>query len=122
MRMRTKITILTAAALLTIALPAAASKYDGTIMFGMITVDETFGDRSSVQETYNIFNGFNVTQLRDKIGPEVESMDMLQLKNKMDALDHDNVLAETARVTADWEYPLGKPADEVIERAIRMYR
>ena len=65
--------------------------------------------------------GFNVTQLRDKIGPEVESMDMLQLKNKMDALELDKVLAETARVTADWEYPQGKPADEVIERAIRMY-
>jgi L-fucose isomerase-like protein len=65
--------------------------------------------------------GFNPTQLRDKIGPEVESMDMLQLKNKMDALDIKEVAAETARVTADWEYPLGKPADEVVERAIRMY-
>jgi hypothetical protein len=64
MRIRTKITVLTAVTLLTIALPAAAAKYDGRIMFGMIAVDETFGDRSSVQETYNIFNGFNVTQLR----------------------------------------------------------
>ena len=26
-----------------------------------------------------------------------------------------------ARVTADWEYPLGKPKDEVIEKATRMY-
>lgn len=65
--------------------------------------------------------GFNVTQLKDKIGPEVESMDMLQLNNKMDALDPETVKKEMERITADWEYPLGKPKEEVVERAIRMY-
>ncbi len=31
------------------------------------------------------------------------------------------VKRETARITKDWEYPLGKPKDEVVELAIRMY-
>jgi len=64
--------------------------------------------------------GFNVTTLRGKIGPEVESFDMLQLERKMDALDDATVKAEVARITADWEYPLGKPKEAAIERAIRM--
>jgi len=65
--------------------------------------------------------GYNVTTLRGQIGPEVESFDMLQLQRKMDALDDEVVQAEVARVTQNWEYPLGKPKDEVIERAVRMY-
>jgi L-fucose isomerase-like protein len=65
--------------------------------------------------------GFNPTTLRDRIGPEIESIDMLQLERQMDALDAEAVRTEVARVTANWEYPLGKPKDEVIERAVRMY-
>ena len=64
---------------------------------------------------------FNALRLRDQIGPEIESLDMLQLQRKMDALDDKAVKNETARVTKDWEYPLGKPKEEVIELAIRMY-
>jgi len=48
-------------------------------------------------------------------------MDMLQLKKKMDTLSEKEVKAESAKITKDWEYPLGKPADEVIESAVRMY-
>ena len=65
--------------------------------------------------------GFNVTSLRGQIGVEVESFDMLQLEREMDALDGAAVKAEVARITADWEYPLGKPTESAIERAIRMY-
>jgi L-fucose isomerase-like protein len=65
--------------------------------------------------------GFNVTTLRGQIGVEVESFDMLQLERRMNTLDDDAVKAEVARITADWEYPLGKPSDAAIERAIRMY-
>jgi L-fucose isomerase-like protein len=65
--------------------------------------------------------GYNPTRLRGQIGPEVESFDMLQLERKMDALDDEAVAAEVARVTDNWEYPLGKPEDRVIERAVRMY-
>jgi len=65
--------------------------------------------------------GFNVTSLRGKIGPEVESFDMLQLDRKMSSLEDGAVRAEMARITADWEYPLGKPKETAVERAIRMY-
>ena len=65
--------------------------------------------------------GFNVTRLRSMIGPEVESMDMLQLERRMDALEEKAVQEETVRITKNWEYPLGKPKAEVVERAIRMY-
>ena len=65
--------------------------------------------------------GYNVTMLRDKIGVELESIDMLQLQKKMDSLDKKAVKEEVAEVTENWEYPLGKPKDEVIERAVRMY-
>ena len=65
--------------------------------------------------------GYNPTRLRGQIGPEIESFDMLQLERKMDGLDDAAVKAEVVRVTANWEYPLGKPKDEVIERAVRMY-
>jgi L-fucose isomerase len=65
--------------------------------------------------------GFNVTTLRDKIGVEVESMDMLQLERRMQKLDAAAVKKEVGRVTASWEYPLGRPKEEVVERAVRMY-
>lgn len=65
--------------------------------------------------------GFNVTRLRGQLGPEVESFDMLQLDRKAAALDADAVQAEIARVTADWEYPLGKPSGAAVERSIRLY-
>ena len=64
---------------------------------------------------------FSVVKLRDKVGLEVESMDMLQLLRRMEALEAAEVKKETARVTAEWEYPLGKPKPEVIEKVIRMY-
>jgi L-fucose isomerase len=65
--------------------------------------------------------GINPTRLRDLIGPEIESMDMLQLQRKMDSLADPEVQEEAARVSADWEYPLGQPDRKVIERAVRMY-
>jgi len=65
--------------------------------------------------------GFNVTRMRGQLGPEVESFDMLQLDRKAAALDADEVQAEIARVTADWEYPLGPPSPAAVERAIRIY-
>ena len=66
-------------------------------------------------------SGINTTKLRGQIGPEVESIDLLQLKNKMESLSDEVVKAETAAVTKDWEYPLGKPSEDVIEKAVRAY-
>ena len=64
---------------------------------------------------------FSLVRLRDRIGPEVESVDMLQVERKMQALDGDAVGRETKRVTANWEYPLAKPSPEAVDRVIRLY-
>jgi L-fucose isomerase len=63
----------------------------------------------------------NPSKLRSLIGPEMESMDMLQLQRKMDAIPLAEVKAEAKRISKDWEYPLGRPEDEVIEKAVRVY-
>ena len=65
--------------------------------------------------------GYNLTKLRDWIGPEVESVDMLQLKNEMEKIHKKTLEKEADRITTDWEYPLGKPKKDVILKAIRMY-
>jgi L-fucose isomerase-like protein len=65
--------------------------------------------------------GINPTKLRSLIGPEIESMDMLQLQRKMDAIPAEEIKAESKRISKNWEYPLGKPEDEVIENAVRVY-
>ncbi|MCX7032075.1 MAG: hypothetical protein NTU62_18415 [Spirochaetes bacterium] len=64
---------------------------------------------------------FSVVKLRDRIGCEVESVDMLQLERRMQALDAGTVAAETRRVTAAWEYPLAKPSAEAVDRVMRIY-
>jgi L-fucose isomerase-like protein len=64
---------------------------------------------------------FSAVRLRDKIGLEVESLDMLQLLRRMEALEAGEVDREIQRVTRSWEYPLGKPKAEVLERVFRMY-
>jgi L-fucose isomerase-like protein len=65
--------------------------------------------------------GFNVTKLRGVTGVEVESIDMLQLERRMHGLDASRVRDETAQITADWEYPLGQPSEDALERSIRLY-
>jgi L-fucose isomerase-like protein len=65
--------------------------------------------------------GFNVTSLRGVTGVEVESIDMLTLERRMNALDERTVKDEIVQITRDWEYPLGKPPQEAIEKSIRLY-
>jgi L-fucose isomerase-like protein len=64
---------------------------------------------------------FSTVNLRSRIGPEVESVDLLQLERRMQALDPKEVAQETRRVTSTWEYPLQRPAPETVDRAIRLY-
>jgi hypothetical protein len=45
------------------ASPASARRLDGTVKLGGVIVDEE-GDRSAVQETYNVYQGFSVTEIR----------------------------------------------------------
>lgn len=65
--------------------------------------------------------GYNVTTLRDTVGVEVESVDMLQLQNRMDKISDADADVEVKRVSRNWEYPNGRPKDEVVARAVRMY-
>jgi L-fucose isomerase-like protein len=65
--------------------------------------------------------GFNVTSLRGVTGVEVECIDMLQLERSMKRVDDRLVQDEVKRITADWEYPLGKPSPEAIANSIRLY-
>ena len=63
--MRTR-TIAAVLVLLVVGLAAAtpaAGAVDGTLKLGGIILDE-IGDRSAVQETYNIYDGFNLAQIR----------------------------------------------------------
>lgn len=64
---------------------------------------------------------YNPSKLRASIGPEIESLDMLQLKRKMEMITDVDVKAEVKKVSSQWEYPLGKPDEEVVEKAVRMY-
>jgi L-fucose isomerase-like protein len=59
--------------------------------------------------------------MRDRIGVEVESVDLLQVERRMRSLDREAVARETNRITAVWEYPLAKPNAEAIDRVIRLY-
>lgn len=65
--------------------------------------------------------GYNVTTMRTKIGLEIESMDMLQLDRAMEAIPENVLRPEVQKLTAEWEYPNGKPAQPVIDRAVKMY-
>lgn len=64
---------------------------------------------------------YNPSKLRALIGPEIESLDMLQLKRKMEMISDVDVKDEVKRVSSQWEYPLGKPDEELVEKAVRMY-
>jgi L-fucose isomerase-like protein len=64
--------------------------------------------------------GYNTTRMRNEIGVEVESVDMLQLQKKMDSLKESEVRDAVNEITKNWEYPHGKPKPTVIEKAIRM--
>jgi hypothetical protein len=62
MRM-TRITTICAALVITLAVSAtAAGTLDGTVKLGGIIMNQT-GDRSAVQETYNIHDGFSLAQV-----------------------------------------------------------
>ncbi len=64
---------------------------------------------------------FDVTRLRGQIGPEVESVDLLELDRRMRAIPAGEAAAAVQRETADWTWAHGRPADEVLEQTFRLY-
>jgi L-fucose isomerase-like protein len=63
---------------------------------------------------------FDVTRLRGRIGPEVESVDMLQLRRAADELPVGAVKDEANRLAASWDEPFGAVPAETLERAVRL--
>jgi hypothetical protein len=77
--MKTLATLLT---MLVVALgtsPLQAGTWNGTVKLGGVFLDED-GDKSTVQETYNIHKGFSLTQLRLAGAPSPESYFMIDLR------------------------------------------
>jgi hypothetical protein len=77
--MKTPATLLT---MLVIALgtsPLQAGTWNGTVKLGGVFLDED-GDKSTVQETYNIHEGFSLTQLRIAGTPNANSYLMIDLR------------------------------------------
>lgn len=62
--MKMKLTIVAVFLLAFCATYLSAATYDGTIKLGGVILDEQAGDLSSVQETYNLQDGFSISQLR----------------------------------------------------------
>jgi L-fucose isomerase-like protein len=65
---------------------------------------------------------FDVTRLRGRIGPEVESIDLLQLRRVADALPQAAVADEARLLAATWDEPFGPVPADVLERAVRLAR
>ena len=63
---------------------------------------------------------FDVTRLRGRIGPEVESVDLLQLQRASSEVPDAEVSAQAARLKASWDEPLGEVPHDVLERAVRL--
>ena len=49
--------------MLVAASPPSAGALDGTLKLGGVIRNQT-GDRSAVQETYNVYDGFSLTEIR----------------------------------------------------------
>jgi hypothetical protein len=79
MRTKTLLTVSVALGALLVASPLWAG-WEGTLKLGGIVLDEE-GDRSTVQETYNIHDGFSVSQIRVAGTPSPERYLMLNLRN-----------------------------------------
>jgi hypothetical protein len=78
MRTKTLLTVSIATAVPLIA-SAVRAGWDGTLKLGGIVLDEE-GDRSAVQETYNIHDGFSVSEVRLAGTPSADTYLMLDLR------------------------------------------
>jgi L-fucose isomerase-like protein len=63
---------------------------------------------------------FDVTRLRGRIGPEVESVDLLQLQRAAEAVPAEAVAQQAERLASSWDEPFGRIPGDVLDRAIRL--
>ena len=83
----------------------AAGKLRGSKL-GMIG----FGDMR-LQST-----GFDVQEVHETFGVEVESIDMLELQNEMDALDSSEVSNQLEKLTSGWAYEGEKSEPDLLKK------
>jgi hypothetical protein len=80
MRMKMLTTLPVMLVVVLAATPLRAVAWDGTVKVGGVFRDEV-GDRSTVQETYNIYNGFSLSQLRFSTTPNPTNYLMIDLRD-----------------------------------------
>jgi L-fucose isomerase-like protein len=64
---------------------------------------------------------FDVTRLRGQLGLEVESVDLLEVERSMSSIPAEEVTEAIAQQTEAWEWPQGRPGDEGLDQAFRLY-
>ncbi|GJM44931.1 MAG: hypothetical protein DHS20C21_17730 [Gemmatimonadota bacterium] len=77
--MRTKTLSTVSIALIVLVTSPVRGSWDGTLKLGGIVLDEE-GDRSAVQETYNIHDGFSLSQIRLSGTPTKDTHVLLNLR------------------------------------------
>jgi L-fucose isomerase-like protein len=64
---------------------------------------------------------FDVARLRGQIGPEVESVDLLEVDKRMRGIPPARVQDEVTRTTRRWRYAHGEPDPELLDQSFRLY-
>lgn len=65
--------------------------------------------------------GFDVQEVHETFGVEVESRDMLELQKEMDSLARAEVAQQTKQLTAGWTFQGSRAQPPALEKAIAMY-
>lgn len=65
--------------------------------------------------------GFDVQEVHETFGVEVESRDMLELQKEMDALDRNEVARHMAHLTSAWTFAGGHAKPEALAKVVAMY-
>ena len=65
--------------------------------------------------------GFDVQELHETFGVEVESVDMLELQKEMDAIDSRELSRQVDSLTSQWSFQGEKPNSEALSKVVAMY-
>ena len=65
--------------------------------------------------------GFDVQEVHETFGVEIESIDMLELQKEMDTLDKSELNNQLESLTSEWTYAGEKPGTESLKKVIAAY-